>query len=478
MLKNKSTKVFRETECYFTSGENGISRIIDLYRSLNLNRISLGCIDHTQSIFRKSDLLLGLLLLPLYSLTTISCYAKHPFARTMEASKNTFYRFKNNFNVNWRGVLYKVNKKLLKQVKPSDSEDDIRCLIVDDSDFEKTTSKTEHISKIWSHVTNQSILGFKGLFLGLWDSKSFFALDFSLHKEKGKNKKTPFGLSAKQRKSQYRKSRPEESHGSIREGELLVDKISNAIEMVKRAVKNGINANYVLVDSWFFCERLLIGISKLKMHVLGMVKMGNAKYTFEGKNYTAKELAYILKKRKKVKRVSSLNLYSAEVVVEYKSTSLKLFFCKNSKRGKWHLLGTTNCKLGIKKAYEIYSIRWSIEVFFKEAKQFFGLGKSQSQDFDAQIADNSIAAIVYNVFSLAKRYEAYESLGGLFTHAKDQMTELTICSRIWGFILEIIECTAEIIDSNLNDLLVRLFKTAQSDNKILRLMELRELDSP
>jgi len=154
--------------------------------------------------------------------------------------------------------------------------------------------------------------------------------------------------------------------------------------------------------------------------------MAKSKSNFKGKDYTAKELVQLMKQQKKVKWIRQLKLYCAEVEVEFKSKRLKLYFCKTSKHGKWHLLVSTNTKLGILKAYEIYSIRWSIEVFFKESKQYFGLGKSQSQDFDAQIADISIAMIEYNVFSHAKRFDAYETIGGLFEHTKDQATELTI----------------------------------------------------
>ena len=172
-----------------------------------------------------------------------------------------------------------------------------------------------------------------------------------------------------------------------------------------------------------------------------------------------------------MKRIKALHLYCAEIEVEYKSPPLKLYFCKASKHGKWHLLASTNTKLGIKKAYEIYSIRWSIEVFFKEAKQYFGLGKSKSQDFDAQLADISIAMIEYNVFSLAKRIEAYETMGGLFEQAKDQALELTISHRIWGFILELLQLVAEITDSDFNELIIRLIKNKPEENKIFRLIE-------
>jgi len=86
-----------------------------------------------------------------------------------------------------------------------------------------------------------------------------------------------------------------------------------------------------------------------------MAKMAKAKYTYVEKDYTAKELVELLKKQKKVKWVKQLKLYCSEVEVEYKSKPIKLYFCKTTKRGKWHLLVSSNTKLGILKAYEIYS---------------------------------------------------------------------------------------------------------------------------
>ena len=201
--------------------------------------------------------------------------------------------------------------------------------------------------------------------------------------------------------------------------------------------------------------------------------MTKSKYNYQGKAYTAKELAQLIKICKKVKWIKQLKLYCGEVEVEYKSRPIKLYFCKTSKRGKWHLLASTNTKLGIIEAYQIYSIRWSIEVFFKESKQYFGLGKSHSQDFDAQIADISIAMIEYNVFSLAKRFEAYKTIGGIFEHSKNQALELTISLRIWGFILDLLRIIAELIDGDFNDLIVKTMKNKPEDNKIFRLIELQ-----
>ena len=474
MLRNKSTKVFSETSNFFTSTEKGIYRIMELYRSLKLNKINMGVAQMPQSTFLKSDLLLGLLLFPVYSIKNVHGYCRHALRNTLEARKNTFYRFKNNHKMNWHSILKACNRILFNQIDKAKNEDNFtKCLIIDDTDFEKTTYRTEHVSKIWSHVKHCRFFGFKGLFLAYWDGKSLFSLDFSLHKEKGKNKKRPYGLTVKQKKRQFTKKRAKDSVGGKREKELVMDKISAAIIMVKKAVKQGVDVDYLLMDSWFFCDKFLklLPTLKMKLDIVGMVKMAKAKYNYKDKEYSAKELVQLLKRGKKVRLVKALRFYCAEMEVEYKSTPLKLYFCKTSKRGKWHLLASTNTKLGVLKAYKVYSIRWSIEVFFKESKQYFGLGKSMSQDFDAQIADISIAMIEYNVFSLAKRIESYETIGGLFEHVKDQAIELTIALRIWGFILELLQTIAEFIDGDFNELIISIMKNKPEENKIFRLIE-------
>lgn len=67
----------------------------------------------------------------------------------------------------------------LAEDKGEKSTDSHSCLIVDDTDLPKTGRCVELIGRIWSHVTNRSILGFKGLFMGYYDGKSFWGLDFS-----------------------------------------------------------------------------------------------------------------------------------------------------------------------------------------------------------------------------------------------------------------------------------------------------------
>lgn len=473
MLQHKSNKILSEINEFFSSKEKAVTKTIAVIKALNISKIKIEPNSNWPEQYCRQDILLSLLLQPLFSIRNVSGYMKSDLHDYLQAGKDTLYRFKNESSISWRKIVEQVNRRIIKRIEHSGTQDtDLpTCLIVDDTDLKKTGKCIEHVSRVWSHVAHSSVLGFKGLFLGYWDSKTFIGLDFSLHKEKGKNEKFPNGLSKKDNKRQFKKKRTEQSAGGQRELELRSGKISNAITMIRRAGSNKIRFEYVLMDSWFVCEQMILAVIDTGAHMIGMCKMGNAKYSYNQKLRTAKQLLNSLKKDNKVRWVKQLHLYVAEVTVIYKSVPLKLFFCKNSKRGKWHLLTTTNTRLGIKRAYQIYSIRWSIEVFFKEAKQYFHLAKSQSRDFDAQIADTSMCMIQYNIFSLAKRFSDYETLGELFSNTKEFIMELTVCKRLWGFFLEFISLIADIVDVEPDDLIERIM-AEDTNNKFVKLVQL------
>ena len=61
--------------------------------------------------------------------------------------------------------------------------------------------------------------------------------------------------------------------------------------------------------------------------------------------------------------------------------SVKLFFCKCGKKEGWKLFLTTETKLNFMLAYEIYAMRWSIEIFCSDSKRLLGLVDCSSRDF-------------------------------------------------------------------------------------------------
>ena len=241
--------------------------------------------------------------------------------------------------------------------------------------------------------------------------------------------------------------------------------------MVRTAISRGIRFDYLLVDSWFVSDVLISFIlkRKIKCHLLGMAKMGKARYDFKGQSYTAKELVERQKRNNKTKRSRKLNVWYSFADVHYKGNYIRLFFCKTTHRGNWNVLLTTNNDLEFEEAYRIYSIRWSIEVFFKETKNYLRLGKSQSQDFDAQIADTTISTIQYNILSLAKRLLDYESLGELFKQAGVETLELTIIEKIWGYLLELLTLIADIFEIDMEQILDKIADDNQSITKIIKM---------
>ncbi|MDR1937546.1 MAG: transposase, partial [Tannerellaceae bacterium] len=244
-------------------------------------------------------------------------------------------------------------------------------------------------------------MAFKGLFPGYHDGKSFYALDFSLHGEKGKNEKRPYGMTKKEIKHRYSKKRDKKSFGEKRVEEYFMSKIESLLSMIHLAIREGIRFDYLLVDSWFTCFEIVrfTTTRRIDCHLLGMIKMGKTKYNFNGISLTSKEIVDVLRRKKKTKRSKRLNCRYGEAIVEMKGIEVKLFFCKTSRKGNWNGLLSTNVQLDFEEAYRIYSTRWTIEVYFKESKQYLGLSKCQSQDFDAQIASTSICMLQYNLLS-------------------------------------------------------------------------------
>lgn len=472
MLRHKSTTIVSEITDFFTTSEKAINTIFLILISLKFWEKQIGIESKCNSGYKNLDKLLLLLLLPFFDIKDAWHYKQSTLYPILSCGKDVFYRMLNHSGINWRKIAYRINIKLInKTQQQSEVSADAtpRCLIIDDTDLPKTGRCIELIGRVFSHVTHQSTLAFKGLLMAYHDGKSFFALDFSLHGEEGRNKKKPYGLSPEQLKKRYSKQRDKKSAAYLRKQEYFTTKIQSMILMIRTAITQGLRFDYVLVDSWFTCFELVhfVKTRRISCHLLGMAKMGKTKYFFNDKMLTAKEIVDFLRRTKKLKRSKLLSCYYCEAVVEMKGIEVKLFFSKTSHKGKWCVLLTTDLSLNYQEAYKIYSIRWSIEVFFKESKQYLGLGKCQSQDFDAQIATTTICLLQYNILSVAKRFSDYESFGALFRQANADILQLTVAERIWKIMIEVVALLAEMLELDAEMLMEKLITENERFEKLL-----------
>jgi hypothetical protein len=478
MLPNKSTKIISELHKYFSSDEKTISTLLTELQSLKISNQLFTGVDKINTKYSGKQKLILLLLFPIFAIKDISHYIQSPLFQLYKTGKDVFYEFINHSFFDWRKLSFQISKQLISRVEKSSFSENkpISCLIADDTDFPKRGKHFELLSRIYSHVTHTFNYGFKGLFLGYHDGKSFFGLDFSLHGEKGKDKNKPYGLTKKQSKSRFNTKRNKKSYSQERVNEYFETKTSMLISMIRRAIAQGIHFDYLLTDSWFTNFELIkfIATRRIGCFFLGMVKNGNTKYIFNGKELSFGEILKKLKHTQKADCCKKLRCKFYEAIVELKGVKIKLFFCKTTKKGKWHGLLTTNTKLNFEKAYQIYSTRWTIEVFFKESKQLLRLGKCESLHFEAHIAATTICMLQYNLLSAIKRFDGYESLGVLFRQANAETLELTIKERIWLVIIEILTELAEYLDFEIDFLLEHIFAGNEKLTKLINLKSIAE----
>ena len=396
------------------------------------------------------DIFRLILLFPFMGISNIgSAFDSRSKVETI-AQKDTYYRALSNQKMNWRKLLLLIAKRYLSMDKNfTSSKGGYKCLIFDDSDLEKRGKKIEGISKIYDHVNKRFIFGYKLLVAGYWNGSVFIPVDFSFHRESKDNKIKKYGLTKKEYKKQKKTKREKHLPVKKRFNELNSKKSTMVIDMYKRINKRKIDVEYILLDSWFTSMNLIKKLLKVNndVHVLGMYKY-NSKLVIDGKEKSIKQLR---KSAGKASRSRSLNLYYHQFIGELDGVKVKIFISKRGKRGAWHTILTTNTKLTFTKAMEIYSIRWTIEVFFKEAKQLLGLGKCQSTNFDVQVAQTTISMIQYLLISLKYRIEAYETIGGMFKDIKQDYIEHTLNERILlviAQILVVLELLVENIDIN------------------------------
>lgn len=440
-----------------------------LLEDINLDCRSLGGMKRENCRLTNLQVFQILVLFPFFAIKGYSHYAGSALCRMFGGKKDMFYSYLSQDNINWRKVIYRITNRLVKRVVIRDDHKKSRLpkvLIADDTDLPKTGMHMESIGKIFSHVHQKCILGYKALMLCWSDGRTQFMLDSSLHGEMGKIEGKEQGLTSAQRNARYERQRDKDSHISKRKNEYFMGKGIKLLEMVKDAIQNKIPFDYLLIDSWFTCTELVDFVCRChkKFHFLGMARMGNTMYATENRGkLSAKAILTKLKSAKEVKRSRRYRCHYAETQVVLGKRVVKLFFCKRGKKEAWKLLLTTDLSLDFMRAYEIYAMRWSIEVFFSDSKRILGLADCSSRDFSAHIAHVSLVMIRYNMLSAIKRTLDYDTIGGLFEDMYLGVHELTVVEKIWAIIIEVVAVVAELIEA---DSEVLIFQVINSNKRL------------
>ena len=377
---------------------------------------------------------------------SIGFMSKTKFYGILEVGKNCFYRLLARPEMDWRILLLSMARRFHSIVRKEKAEETNapKCYIIDDTTVSKTGLHFEGLSRVFDHVLGKCVLGYKLLILAFFDGRSTYTVDLSIHRESGK--KGDYSLSREERSMQFHKERIEGKPDYERFKELDTKKSDNVVRMIERAYKGGLRAAYALMDTWFVKAPLVCAVRKIgggAIHVVGRLAMGKDRYAVGSRRYNVHELIALHGREAVVCRKYKCMYFGQRVMMG--DTCVKIFFIRVGRNKNWDAIVTTDTHMKFMEAFEIYQIRWNIEVLIKECRQYLGLGSYQGTDFDEQIADCTLCLMTHMVLTLGQRFNEYEALGELFRATRREMFELTQ----WRRTLEIIKNLLNVLAINL-----------------------------
>jgi hypothetical protein len=98
---------------------------------------------------------------------------------------------------------------------------------------------------------------------------------------------------------------------------------------------------------------------------------------------------------------------------------------------EWAVFLTTDTALSPAEILGLYSLRWAIEVYFKEAKQYLGFLKEQSNHYAAYIASIHVTAIRFCLLVIAKQAQGAASNALMRQKRCSNSTDISFASKLW-----------------------------------------------
>lgn len=400
-----------------------------------------------------------LLLWKWINVSSISMFSRKSMGLFTDAHKDVLYDSLHREDINWRRLNLDIGKKIYDHHTLIKSTS--RVFVLDDSIRNRRGKKMEAVSKHFDHVSNTYVMGHQVLTLGLATDECFLALDSQIF------------ISDSQAHKQVKPYKDGRSIGAKRYDDAVnKSKVEMSRDLLARAVRKGITADYVAADAWFGNKEMMRAALSLKMTAILRMKKGSLKYRVKlsGKwqNLDAKEL-YQQAIRKHWRKVQGMPWKAVEMQVEVDLSTetrkgakpayqpLKLLFVRgvnedpdvDGSKKDWALFLSTDPQLSTCKMLEVYALRWSIEVYFKEAKQHLGFLCEQTISFQSHTASIHLCAIRYLMLVHAKLTREDSSVAQPRGEIQDQLNSLSFATQLWQVFRAIISGTLKSLSRQL-----------------------------
>ena len=351
--------------------------------------------------------------------------------------KDAAYALLRNPRHNWRRLMRGLAVKIAAVFSLLTDEEREKVLIFDSSTYDRSRSKkVELLAWIFDHTVGKSLRGFSLLTLGWSDGFSFIPLDFVLASS----------ANEKSRIQEAEKLIDKRTCGHQRRLEAVCKATDLLETMIKRVLAAGIDADYILMDSWFSFPAIIVTLSRHCPVICMLKNMPQVFYKYGGRWYTLGGLYALLKKRPGQARIL------AAVNVETKQgQQVRIVFVRHRHKRDWLAVLSTKVDLPDKEIIRIYGKRWDIEVCFKMLKQHLRLEKeAQLRDYDGLVGHVTVVMIRYMFLSFRQRLHSDQRTAGSLFHACcEEVRDLTLLEamqRLMTLVIDKIRSTGELAE--------------------------------
>jgi len=310
----------------------------------------------------------------------------------------------------------------------------------------------EGVSSHFDHVTGRHVMGQQVLTLGLATEEVFLPWDSQIYVSQTKARELirPYKDGRSVVGKRYREA-------------ITRSKPEMATTMMKRAIRSGVDADYVVADAWFGTKPMIRSALDLDVGAILRMKKNKMKYraVVKGRKkqlLDAQEL-YSTAVKRQWKKVRGMPWKAVMLDVELDLAekgdkkpqwrSMRLLFVRgvnepgvaDVSKKDWALFLTTDTHLSMSKMLEIYALRWGIEVYFKEAKQHLGFLKEQTVSFASHTASIHLCAIRYLMLVHNKLQGPESHIGAIRSQMQEQLDSLSFAARLWQIFRAIISGT-------------------------------------
>ena len=410
----------------------------DGWKRLNLNSLISKAGLSKRTGTQVSEVVYLLLIWRWLNVSSISMFATKALGLFSQAKIDVMYDLLKREDIKWRELNLSIAAKIFDRHKLKNSQ--VSAFVLDDSIKKRRGKRMEGVSSYFDHVSKTSVMGHQVLTLRLSNDEGFVPLDSQIAVSDVKTQSLA-GSFIDGRSATARCY--DEAIGQT--------KVQMATAMICRAVRHGIKAAYLVADAWFGNKDMMRAAKKLGMVSVLRMKRDKLKYRVpHGKGYKLLDAKGLYRKavRKQWDQVTDLPWKAVEMIVKVDLSTekgvnaqanyqpMKLLFVRGindkedriASRTDWALFLSTDAKMSSAKMLQIYALRWSIEVYFKEAKQHLGFLQEHTRSF----ASIHLTAIRYLILIDEKLTSGETSVGKVRSQIQDQFDSLDYAARLCG----------------------------------------------